>query len=141
MPERKDKELTSGEDTQLVLLCLSKGYFAGVSPTLQIKHIIPKTRANDKYLQRLAYGTGICYETCLVQVFPKHKNKLKQEIISKSKFSRQTLKKFIEARWSSDPHKIFDLVQFIALNAGVYLALHKPVPALVKRIVKYLKLD
>jgi glycosyltransferase involved in cell wall biosynthesis len=141
MPGRKDKELTSGEDMQMVLLCISKGYFAGVSPTLQIKHIIPKARANDKYLQRLVYGTGICFETSLVQVFPTHKNKLKHEMISQSKFSVQTLKKFIEARLSSDHHKIFDLVQFIALNAGVYLALHKPVPAIVKRIVKYLKLE
>lgn len=141
LPDRKGKEFTSAEDTQMVLLCISKGYFAGVSPTLQIKHIIPKTRANDKYLQRLAYGTGICYETCLVQVFPKHKNRLKHEIISESKFSRRTLKKFIKARLSSDPHKIFDLVQFIALNAGVYIALHKPVPALIKRIIKYLKLE
>ena len=141
MPGRKAKEITRGEDTQMVLFCISKGYFAGVSPTLQIKHIIPKTRANDKYLQRLAYSIGIYYETCLVQVFPKHKNKLKNEIISKSEFSGRTLQKFIKARVSSDPHKIFDLVQFIALNTGVYLALHKPVPALVKRIVKYLKLE
>lgn len=141
MPGWKGKELTTGEDAQMVLFCISKGYFAGVSPTLQIRHIIPKTRANDKYLQRLAYGTGICYETCLVQVFPKYRNKLKDEIISESKFSRRTLEKFIKARISSDPHKIFDLIQFISVNAGVYLALNKPVPVLIKRIIKYLKLD
>ena len=141
MPDRNGKELTTGEDMQMVFLCISKGYFAGVSPTLQIRHIIPNARANDEYLQRLAYRTGLCYETCLAQVFPNHKNKLKQEIISKSKFSRRTLNKFVKARLSSDPHKIFDLVQFIASNAGTYLALNKPVPAFIKRIVKYLKLD
>ena len=140
MPGRKGSELSSGEDTQMVLLCISKGYFAGVSPSLQIKHIIPKTRANDKYLQRMAYGTAICYETCLLQVFPEHKNKLKHKIISNSKFSRQTLKKFIKTRFGTDPDKVFDLIQFIGLNAGTYLALHKPVPPLVKRVVKFLKL-
>src|SRR5664279_1881920 len=40
MPDRQGKELTSGEDTQIVFLCISKGYFAGVSPTLQIRRII-----------------------------------------------------------------------------------------------------
>ena len=141
IPDLKGKELTNVEDLQMVFLCISKGYFAGVSPTLQIKHIIPKARANDKYLQRLTYRTGLFFETCLVQVFPKHKNKLEHEIISQSKFSWQTLKKFIKARRSSDPHKIFDLVQFIALNAGNYLAFHKPVPAINQKNHKVFKTD
>ena len=137
----KDKELPDEEDTQLVFLCISKGYFAGVSPTLQLKHIIPKASANDKYLQRLAYLTGVCHETCLVQVFPKHKNKLQHKIISELKFSGLTLKKFIKARLNADPQNVFDLVQFITTHSGVYMALHKPVPTLVKKIVKYLKLN
>ena len=141
MPGKIGQELCSGEDTQMVMYCISKGYFAGVSPTLLLKHNIPKTRANDKYLQRLVYRAGICYASCLAQVFPKHENKLKQEIISVPKFSVRALKKFIKARWGSDPHKVFDLVQFISLNAGAYLAIHKPVPALIKRIIKQLKLE
>ncbi|MEO8765306.1 MAG: glycosyltransferase [Ginsengibacter sp.] len=141
VPEKADKELTIGEDMQMVLLCISKGYFAGVSPTLQIKHIIPGKRANDKYLLRLTYSTAICYESSLTQVFPIHGDKLKNEVISESKFSRQTLNKFLKARVSSDRHKVFDLVQFIASNMGIYLALRKPVPVLIKRIIKYLKLE
>jgi len=141
MPDGKGKDLSCREDTQMVLLCISKGYFAGVSPDLQIKHIIPETRANDKYLQRLAYGTAVCYETSVLQVFPEHRNKLVHSVISNSKFSRRTLKKFVKARLNPDPHKILELAQFIGLNAGIYLALHKPLPPLVKRIVKYLKLN
>ena len=141
IPGRTDEELTIVDDMQMVLLCISKGYFAGVSPTLQIKHIIPKIRANDKYLQRLAYNTGICYESCLTQVFPKNAHKLQHEMISESKFSRQTLRKFLKARFSPDRDKLFDLVQFITVNTGIYLALHKPVPPLIKRITKYLQLE
>ena len=141
MSGRTANHLTSGDDTQMVLLCISKGYFAGISPTLQIKHIIPEARTNYKYLQRLAYGTGLCYETCLSQVFPEYKEKLEQEIISKLEFFKRTLNKYVTARMSSDPHKKFDLVKFIGLNAGVYVALDKPVPAFIKKIVKYLKLD
>ncbi|MEO6220270.1 MAG: glycosyltransferase [Ginsengibacter sp.] len=134
-------QLTSGDDTQMVLLCINKGYAAGVSPSLKIKHIIPKDRANYKYLQRLAYGKGLCYESCLAQIFPEHKKKLQKEIISRPKFLRRTLEKYFNAKLSSDPHKIFELIQFIALNAGAYLALNKPVPGSIKRIVNYLKLD
>ena len=141
MPGRKADQLTSGEDTQMILFCISKGYFAGVSPDLKIKHIIPESRANFKYLQRLAYGTALCYQTCLVQVFPGHKNKLKQQVISESKFSTTALKKYLQARLNSDPVKMFDLIQFISLNAGVYEALAKPVPSPVKKIIKNLKLN
>ena len=137
----KGKHLAGVEDRQAVLLCISKGYFAGVSPALQIKQIIPATRANDKYLQQLTYGTAICYDTCIVQVFPEQKDKLKDQIIPELKFFREALKKYLKARWSSDPHKIFDLLEFIGSRAGVYLALNKPVPAAVKKIVTYLKLN
>jgi glycosyltransferase involved in cell wall biosynthesis len=141
MAGRRGDQLSSGEDTQMVLLSISKGYFAGVSPELKIKHIIPQSRANIKYLQRLAYGTALCYHTCVVQVFPQYKNKLKQQVISETKFSTKTLKKYLQAKIKSDPLKIFDLIQFIALNAGVYMALHKEVPGMVKKVVKNLKLE
>ncbi|MEP6951236.1 MAG: glycosyltransferase [Ginsengibacter sp.] len=141
MPGRTGNQLTSGDDTQMVLLCISRGYAAGVSPSLKIKHIIPEARANYKYLQRLAYGTGLCYETCLLQVFPEYKDELEKKIISRSKFSRRIIKKYVKVRWGSDPLAIFDLIQFISLNTGAYIALNKPLPALIKRIIKYLKLD
>lgn len=141
MPGRKADQLTSGEDTQMVLFGISKGYFAGVSPELKIRHIIPGSRTNIKYLQRLAYGTGLCYHICLIQVFPEHKNKLRKEIISESKFSTMALKKYLQARLNSDPVKMFDLIQFISLNAGTYEALDKAVPSPIKKIIKNLKLN
>jgi hypothetical protein len=141
MPGRTGNQLASGDDTQMVLLCLSKGYAAGVSPALKIKHIIPEARANYEYLQRLAYGTGLCYETCMVQVFPEYKDELEKKIISRSKFFSRVLKKYVKVRLNSDPHKIFELIQFISLNAGAYIALDKPVPESIKSVIKYLKLD
>ncbi len=134
-------QLNSGDDMQMVLLCISKGYFAGVSAALKIRHLIPAMRASYKYLQRLLYNTGISYESSIVQVFPEHIDRLKQEIISRPKFSRGVLKKFLKARWKPDSHKMFNLVQFIAFNAGTYLALNKQIPIPIKRIVKYLELD
>ncbi len=141
MPGRTGDKLSSGEDTQMVLLCISKGYFAGVSPTLRLKHIIPLARANDNYLKKLAYGTGLCYETSLVQVFPEHKKQLQSKILSPAKFSRRVVKKYLQSKLTSDPLKIFELINFIALNEGAYNALSKPVPAIVKKIVRNLKLQ
>jgi glycosyltransferase involved in cell wall biosynthesis len=136
---RNGTKLTSGEDTQMVMLCISKGYAAGVSPALRITHIITAKRANRPYLNRLLHGTLVCYETCLLQIFPERREKLEQNIISSAKFSRQTLKKFLTARWKKDPQPTFDLIQFISLHAGVYTALDKPLPAIVNKVMKHLK--
>jgi glycosyltransferase involved in cell wall biosynthesis len=141
MPGRTGETLSSGEDTQMVLLCISKGYFAGVSPTLRLKHVIPSLKTNDNYLKKLAYGTGLCYEPGFVQVFPEHKKKLQKKILSPAKFSSRVVKKYLQSKLTSDPLKIFDLINFIALNEGAYNALSKPVPPIVKKIVGNLKLQ
>lgn len=136
---RKGKSLSSGEDTQMVLHCIREGSAAGVSPQLKITHMIPASRANTKYLQRLAYGTSLCYETCLVQVFPERREQLR--MLPPSKFVRQAFKRTLKARFSTDPHRFFALAQFIGANAGVYIALGHDIPASIKRITKYLELE
>lgn len=138
LPGRKGNKLTSGEDTQMVLLCISKGYFAGVSPTLKLKHVIPGSRTSKQYFKRLAYGTGISYETCMLQVFPQQEKRLQQIILPPDKFARKAIKKFIKAKLSFKPFKTFELVSFIASNAGVYVALNKPLPSIVEKMIKYL---
>lgn len=138
---RKGNKLTSGEDTQMVLICISKGYAAGVSPSLQLTHIIPANRANKNYLQRLAFGTGLSYESCLMQIFPEHKTKLEKTILPPDKFSRKTIKKYIAAKFSGNPYKLLYLSKYIGMHASAYLALNRPLPSLVNKIIKYLKLD
>jgi glycosyltransferase involved in cell wall biosynthesis len=141
MPGQTGDQLTSCDDIQMVLLCISKEYAAGVSPALKLRHMIPETHASFNYLQRLAYDRGLCYERCRVQVFPEYKEELEKKIISGSKFLSRVLKEYLKVRLSSDPHTIFDLVHFISLNAGAYIALNKQVPESIKRVTKYLKLD
>lgn len=141
LPGRKGNKLTSGEDTQMVLLCISKGYSAGVSPALKLKHVIPGSRTTLQYLKRLAYGTGISYETCMLQVFPERKTKLQQSVMPADKFSRKTMKKLTRAMLSFKPFKTLELVSFIASNAGIYVALNKPVPSIVEKTIKYLRLE
>lgn len=138
---RKGNKLSSGEDTQMVLLCVSKGYAAGVAPALKLTHIIPASRANSTYLKRLIYGTFVCYETCRLQVFPGQRNGLESRVVPGARLFRKALKKLLKAKWTADPHRMFDLVEYLASNAGVYTALNKPIPASVSRIIRYLEVE
>lgn len=140
IPAVNGKQLTIGDDTQMVLYCVNEGYGAGVSPKLRLGHNIPEARASYKYVQKHVFGTGLCHENCMAQVFSEHKEKLSQEIISKSKFFRLTINKYLKTIFRPDPHNTFDLIQFMSLNAGAYLALNKPVPTSIKRLINFLKL-
>ncbi|MBV8253039.1 MAG: glycosyltransferase [Chitinophaga sp.] len=138
---RTADKLTSGEDTQMILHAIRKGFAAGVSPTLRLNHIIPGNRANDRYLRRLTYGTSICYATCLLQVFPEMKQQMLKQLISPSRFIRKTIRQFLSSRWQGSPSARYQLVQFIGLNSGYYQALNKVIPFPVKRIAKLLQVE
>ncbi|RAJ77455.1 glycosyl transferase family 2 [Chitinophaga dinghuensis] len=138
---RTAEKLTSGEDTQMILHVIRKGFAAGVSPTLQLNHIIPGNRANDHYLRRLTYGTSICYATCLLQVFPEMKQQMLKQLISPGRFIRKTIRQFLSSHWQGSPSKRYQLVQFIGLNSGYYQALNKVIPFPVKHIAKFLQVE
>ncbi len=138
---REANALATGDETQMVLHCIDKGYAAGITPALKITHIIPGERVQREYLQKLIYGTGLYYESCLSQAFPEHKEKIRQKILPGTMFFLQAIRKYCTARFSSDPRKIFEFVDYIGLTAGAYLALNKPVPPPIQRFVKYLKLE
>ncbi|MFT3705741.1 MAG: glycosyltransferase [Agriterribacter sp.] len=141
LPGRKGDALTSGEDTQMVLLCIKEDFAAGVSPGLQLTHIIPAERNSFSYLQRLTYATSSCYETCMIQVFPEHKKVLEKNILPPAAFSRRVFKKLVKAKLQSDPVQTLNLIYFIGINAGVYFALERTLPLTVKKIIGYLKIS
>ncbi len=139
---RKGNQLSSGEDTQMVLLCICRGHSAGVSPALKVRHIIPQQRANYAYIKRLVYGTAVCYETCLLQVFPEYRPSLERKYISGNTFTRRSLKRYIKARWSFRfRRRVFELIEYIGANASVYQALERPLPGWVNRLLKHMKLN
>lgn len=137
---RNGDQLSSGEDTQMVLLCVSKGFNAGVSPGLKLKHIIPGERANFNYLKRLAYGTSLCYYTCKLQVFPEYREQMTRDIIPASRFVRHSLKKWFKLKKDTNLEQTFEFINYLGLNAGMFFALNKPLPTVVKLIVKNMKL-
>lgn len=136
---RKGNSLSSGEDTQMVLLCIRNGFFAGVSPTLKLKHLIPNARANSSYLNRLGFGTSYCYHTCLLQVFPERESLLQKNLLSPSSFTRKSFQRLLDSRFGKKNPETFQLVHFIGLHAGSYAALQKPIPTFIIWLIKYLK--
>jgi glycosyltransferase involved in cell wall biosynthesis len=138
---RKANQLSGGEDTQMVLLCIKLGYAAGSSGKLSLTHIIPAERANAAYLLRLAYGTSVCYSTCLLQVFPEQEAAIASATLTPGQFVRRTIKKIVGAAFSRGPQKMFITAEFIGSNAGRYLALNRKLPPIVNRIIKYFRLS
>jgi len=140
MEGRSGGKLTSCEDTQMVLLCIKMGYAAGVSPNLKLTHMIPAARANEKYLRRLAYGTSLCYATCLIQVFGEKKSLIQQQRIPRTKLVRKCLKEWLQLSFTKAPLRSVELAFFIGNSCSKYLALGESIPAPLKFIAKRLKL-
>ena len=135
---RSGKELTSGEDTQMVMLCIKKGHYAGVSPELHINHLIPKSRANVPYLKKLAFGTALSYEPSMIQLFPERKNSLSKTLLTPVAFSRKAIKKVLMSQFTSLEKKL-DIIHFIGYHAGVYESLNKKLPGAVKKLITLLR--
>jgi glycosyltransferase involved in cell wall biosynthesis len=141
LPGRKGNQLSSGEDTQMILLSISKGFFAGQSPTLRLRHLISKSRANIPYLRRLAFGTAACYETCLIEVFPARKETIITKQLTPATFTRRAMREFIKTGFGFQTMKTFHLIHWMGLKAGDYYALRQPLPRFVQWLIKFLKVE
>jgi glycosyltransferase involved in cell wall biosynthesis len=136
---RKGTSMSSGEDIQMVLFCISKGAAAGVAPNLKLTHIIPAKRANFEYLKRLTYGTSICFSTCVAEVFPAYVTEVQNRVVSERKFVKNAMKKYGKLFFQKNPVKTFDLINYIGVVCGDYLVLNRPIPSSIKWILNKLK--
>jgi len=141
MPDRQGNSLSSGGDVQIILTCVKEGRAAGVSPGMKLKHMIPAKRANFDYIKRLLYGVYLGGSISRLEVFPEYKEVIVRKLIPASRLSRKIFKKYIKMRFKNKPEKIFDFVMYMAAEAGIYLALDEPVPAIVTRLAKRMKLE
>ncbi len=55
---RKGNDLTSGEDNDIVLTVVKKGFEIAYVPQLVVSHWIPVRRFSEKYLQKIAYESS-----------------------------------------------------------------------------------
>jgi len=58
---RTGKSLLSGEDNDIVLTLLKKGWDVGYFPTLYLEHIIPSSRLDAGYLARMAMASNLTW--------------------------------------------------------------------------------
>ncbi|SEN89917.1 Glycosyl transferase family 2 [bacterium A37T11] len=137
---RKGRQLTSGEDTQMILLCIELGYAAGVAPNLKVIHIIPSKRANYNYLKRHAYGGIRDYALSVCQVFPEQRDIMARDLLSPSKFFRRSLKKFIRSNLGKSKLKTLETIFYMSLNMGIYDISGKPIPKFAYHFLCYLGL-
>ena len=139
LTDRKGEQTSSGEDTQMVLFCISKGGAAGVAPDLKLIHMIPAKRTTFNYLKRLTYGTSVSYSTCISEVFPNYVLDLEKKILSDRRFVIKTLKKYLMLFFKTKPKKTFDLIAFMGSVSGDYKVLDRPVPFPVTWVLRKLK--
>jgi glycosyltransferase involved in cell wall biosynthesis len=74
LTDRKGKSLTSGGDMQMIYTGLLMGYFIGISPCIKINHLINKSKANQRYIARLFYGSAASNLPAYYQCFPEKYN-------------------------------------------------------------------
>jgi len=137
--EAKRKIIPGGEDVQIVMLCIKKGYHAGISPALKLNHLIPKEKSSKEYLKKLVFSGAFCFEPALLNVLPERKNILKKKIISPLLFSAKAAKELMAAKFGK-PIKFFGAVHFIGSQAGIYQSLEKPLPRFIKKMIATLRL-
>lgn len=132
---RKGNLLSSGEDLQIVLFCVKESAAAGISPSLKIRHIIPKKRTNFDYLKKLVFGTNLSYHVSTSEIFEEHRVHLKSNCISSIKFNSKTSTKYIKALFFNDQIRILKLIHFIGVTYGSYIAINKPIPKMIKWVL------
>ena len=72
LSDRKGKTLSSGGDMQMIYTGLLMGFFIGISPGIKLNHLINKTKANQRYIGRLLYGSAACNLPAYYQCFPEN---------------------------------------------------------------------
>lgn len=137
---RQGKQPTTGEDTQMVLFSIRKGYAAGSAAALQLKRMVAGNQANSAYLKRLAFGTGFCYTSSLLQVFPEQRSILRLQKMPASTFSRHVIKRTITATLQFKAQPQLELAAYLGHQAGIYRAFNKRLPLAVRTVIRYLRL-
>lgn len=94
---RTGKQLTSGEDNDIVLTLLDAGYGVGYFPELELIHLIPARRLTKEYLASLNRASSRSW----VQVLDVHGIRLWQKIPRWTVFLRQIKAFFCYQPWTS----------------------------------------
>jgi glycosyltransferase involved in cell wall biosynthesis len=75
--DRTGASLASAGDAQIIWTAVKKNKAVGISPRLKLNHLIPKKRANMKYIRRLAFWLHRSQLPAFIEAFPHEKQNVK----------------------------------------------------------------
>lgn len=99
---RKGESLASGEDNDIILTIVEKGFEIAYVPDLYITHLIPSIRLNAGYLKKMAYSSNLTW----IKVLNMHDIRPWPKISRKSVLARQLKAFFSTKAWKSETHFI-----------------------------------
>ncbi|MEO6231195.1 MAG: glycosyltransferase [Ferruginibacter sp.] len=137
LSDRVGKSLSSGGDTQMVLLTIKNGLYAGISPHLNINHLIESKKANLTYLKKQVYYTASSYFTAYNEIFPK------EQLAGKRAGNLDILKSLYAAyriHFKADDKPTFNLrlSRILGEYASPYIASTLEKPFIIRIMEKYL---
>ncbi|EAY31993.1 glycosyltransferase [Microscilla marina] len=135
LSDRKGDSLASAGDTQVVLQAVLDGWAVGVSPDLQLVHIIPAHRTKIAYLRKLMYEVALSSKKALVELMPEEK----QQVVILGRFP--FIKKIIRHTFNTilRRNSFFSQIQlasYLGNVAASYLILEKKLPKWMSYFIK-----
>ncbi|MEO5999937.1 MAG: glycosyltransferase [Chitinophagaceae bacterium] len=76
--DRYGESLSSGGDSQMIWSSINLNYAVGHHPDLRLNHLIPKKRANLKYIKRLSYYLDLSGRMAFAEMYPDKSGSLPQ---------------------------------------------------------------
>lgn len=136
LKDRSGKSLSSGGDTQMVLLAIKNNFKAGTSPSLKLNHLIDNRKANSSYLRKQIYYTSSSYFRAYNEVF--QENRLPAEYGTNIQIIKSLYAAFKINYKSKDLHFI-DLrwAKVLGEYASPYIAYNKTMPFILKTLEKF----
>ncbi|WP_188751268.1 glycosyltransferase [Parapedobacter defluvii] len=137
---RKGATLASGEDIQMVMLCVREGFAAGQSPRLGVAHLIPAKRANLQYMGRLAFGSNLDFHAAIAELIPEYREEWAPQPQTAFKFGFKVIKRYGSWLWNATPAKKIKLATYIGSMTSLYGIHRKQLPKCVNFVIDRLKL-
>lgn len=133
--------LTSGEDMQLVWNCIKNLDSAvGVSPSIKLRHLISRKKANFNYWRKLSFGGGFSWATTRMEVFP-------EELPTIQNTSREIRKSFLRIskvfvyNFYKPRFFIISLASQVGILHGIYRVNKKSPPFFLNVLKSILRVD
>ena len=139
---RTGKNLSSGEDIQIVWEAVKMGRAAGTSPNLKVRHLIPEKRTSLKYIKKLTFGTASSYAPSLVESFPEMREATIAYLPSNYKILTRTARCAVKHSIKLQFHQLqVELADYLGNMLGAAKAINSPQEKWIRKMAEILKIS